>query len=192
MNARYRHGMYNTPIYGVWEGIKQRCLNPKCKVYIHYGGRGITLCDEWKDFVNFYKDMGERPSDKHTVERKDNSKGYSKDNCYWATWVDQANNTRKNNNVTWSGVTMSLSRWARELGISRAVLDSRLRTLGWSVDRAFTTPASRSNAKSQTDLCGRGHSLIEHGYVAPGQLGRRCKICSDASKARYKERHRLK
>lgn len=89
------HGMHDTPEYKVWSGIKQRCLNPKNPAFINYGGRGITVCDEWIDsFEQFYADMGPRPSSKLTLERVDNDKGYSRDNCKWATRAEQIWNRR--------------------------------------------------------------------------------------------------
>jgi len=78
------HGMTREPEYIVWQGIKERCYNPNCKAFAHYGGRGITMDESWvEDFETFYKDMGPRPSTKHTIERKDVNGNYCKDNCVW-------------------------------------------------------------------------------------------------------------
>lgn len=78
---------------GRWNGIKQRCYNPNIPGYHRYGGRGITVCDEWlESFENFLRDMGFPPSDKHTLDRRDNDLGYSKDNCRWATVQEQNKN----------------------------------------------------------------------------------------------------
>lgn len=83
------------PEYAIWNGIINRCTNPANGNFADYGGRGITVCDRWRqDFANFYADMGSRPSRKHSVDRIDNDKGYSPDNCRWATPVEQARNKR--------------------------------------------------------------------------------------------------
>ena len=93
-NPQYRHGLWQHPLYQTWQGIKQRCHTTKHKQYKDYGGRGITLCSEWYDnFAQFVEDMGDRPEG-HTVDRIDNDKGYSKDNCRWADAKTQSNNRR--------------------------------------------------------------------------------------------------
>lgn len=89
-----RHGRANTPEYGVWKQVLQRCNNPKHKDYADYGGRGISVCPAWRDFARFIEDMGERPRPGLTIERTDNAKGYEPGNCVWAPWSAQARNRR--------------------------------------------------------------------------------------------------
>lgn len=90
------HGMSYTSEYKIWDGVKQRCENPKSTGWENYGGRGVTMCKEWSEsFETFYKDMGDKPFDTASIERVDNSLGYSKDNCIWATKSEQAFNRRK-------------------------------------------------------------------------------------------------
>lgn len=92
-----RHGLSNTPEYSVWHGIKDRCLNPNSCNWSRYGGRGITICDRWKDsFPNFLEDMGKRPSDQHSIERKNNDGNYEPSNCIWATVEQQVYNRSTN------------------------------------------------------------------------------------------------
>lgn len=84
---------YRTPTYRTWYAMIQRCTNPNYKYYYLYGGRGITVCERWRDFTNFLADMGERPEGL-TIERIDNDKGYYLDNCKWATIEEQNRNKR--------------------------------------------------------------------------------------------------
>jgi hypothetical protein len=82
--------------YHVWQDMKTRCLNPKYHQYYYYGGRGITIDPKWMNITGFIEDMGHRPSSKHTLDRKDNDKGYNKENCHWATESQQMHNRRDN------------------------------------------------------------------------------------------------
>lgn len=131
------HGMRDLPEYGIWAGIKRRCYNTNEEAYNRYGGRGITMSDEWREsFEAFYRDMGPRPSDKHSIERSDNDNGYSKANCYWATDVEQANNRRSNVFYTYNGVTKTLADWCRELNLKYDTIGARLRK-GMSFENAI-------------------------------------------------------
>ena len=99
------HGMTNTKIHRTWKNIRSRCLNKDNPSFVDYGGRGISICKEWDDFENFYRDMGEVPKGK-SIDRIDNSKGYSKENCRWATPQQQSLNKRiyKANKLNITGV----------------------------------------------------------------------------------------
>jgi hypothetical protein len=90
-----RHGMSSTRTHKSWRGLKERCLNPKHHRFKNYGGRGIKVCDRWISFQNFLYDMGECPSNKHSIDRIKNNEGYSKSNCRWATADQQAQNTTR-------------------------------------------------------------------------------------------------
>lgn len=98
------HLSSNDLLYDVWKSMKQRCFNPKNKDYGKYGGRGITVCDEWANsFEQFFADMGERPIG-GTIERIDNNKGYYPNNCRWATMKEQCNNRSTNRAIVVDGV----------------------------------------------------------------------------------------
>jgi len=122
----------------VWNGIVTRCLNPKATSYERYGGRGITICSEWRSsFERFLCDVGQAPSQRHTIERIDNERGYEPGNVRWATRREQSRNTSANVNLTYNGRTACLTDWAMELGIKVPTLSMRLKN-GWSVERALT------------------------------------------------------
>lgn len=99
MSPKYKHGMRYTPEYYTWLNMKNRCYNPKNHSFKYYGGRGIVLCDEWcSSFETFYNDMGKRPSKNHQIDRRDNDKGYSPDNCQW---VERIKNLRNRVDSKW-------------------------------------------------------------------------------------------
>jgi hypothetical protein len=114
-----------------------RCTNPDHDGFANYGGRGITVCDEWKFYEGFYRDMGERPRGL-TIERVNNELGYSKENCRWATIVEQSRNKRNNIILTSGGRSMLLIDWAAEIGVDAKTLYRRVK-VGWS-DEAVLAP----------------------------------------------------
>lgn len=126
--------------YKTWCSMKSRCYNPNFPNYSDYGGRGITVCARWrKSFEAFFKDMGPRPLGgvRYTIERKDNSKGYTPANCVWATYHTQARNRRSNHKLTYNGKTQTITEWALEVGMSKVTLCWRINQ-GWPLDRALT------------------------------------------------------
>jgi hypothetical protein len=120
------HGKSKTRTHETWRHIKDRCLNKNVDCYKYYAGRGITMCEEWKKFENFYADMGERPEGM-TLDRIDNEKGYYKENCRWATKKEQQNNTRRTKLFTYQGKTQSMKMWAEELGFPYEKFRARLK-----------------------------------------------------------------
>jgi hypothetical protein len=94
-NVAKTHGLSKRPIYKTWHGMMQRCSNPKNISYKYYGARGIKVCESWKKFENFYKDMGDKPCENLSLDRIDSNGDYSKENCRWTDWITQANNRSK-------------------------------------------------------------------------------------------------
>lgn len=126
--SRVTHGISKTVEDRIWSHIKSRCFNPKVPCYKHYGGRGITMCDRWRESLeNFVSDMGTRPSPAHSIDRIDNNGNYEPGNCRWATTKEQANNTRSNRKVTVSGETKNSTQWADSIGVRREVIYKRLK-----------------------------------------------------------------
>lgn len=131
------HGRSKTRTHSAWINMKSRCHNPRVPAYRHYGARGIFVCDRWIDsFDNFFHDMGEAPRGM-TLERKNNSEGYSPNNCMWATPKQQARNKRNNRTLSAFGKTMLLRDWSLETGIKRTTITQRIDYYGWSVDEAL-------------------------------------------------------
>jgi hypothetical protein len=137
--AKLRHGMTGTKLYDSWKGMRARCSNPSHISYKNYGGRGISVCNEWQDFENFYADMGDRPEGA-TLERIDNDKGYSKDNCKWASWSENNRNRRSIRIVELDGVSKSVVEWAEVTGLKIQTICSRLNK-GWTAERTLTEKA---------------------------------------------------
>ena len=144
LSARSTHRASKTVEYRTWTWMKTRCYNPQCKDYLNYGGRGITVCDRWRnDFATFLADLGPRPSPQHSLDRFPNWEGnYEPGNVRWATTAEQSNNRRDTRRLTYEGATRTLHDWAMVTGISRRTIANRL-AKGWSLTRAFTTPVAK-------------------------------------------------
>lgn len=129
--AKTKHAMSKTPIYNTWQCMINRCTRAAVKCYPRYGGRGITVSQDWLVFENFYRDMGDCP-DGMTLERIDNHKGYSKENCKWATLHDQCRNRRSNVWLVIDGKKLCIEDWSKESGaVSSKNISKRLKR-GWS------------------------------------------------------------
>lgn len=143
-----KHGKSGTRVYSIWENMISRCQNPNNFSYYLYGDRGITVCDEWKSFENFYNDMGD-PPDKYSIDRLDPNLGYFPENCRWASSSEQACNKsgikrqRNISSISFNGETKTIHEWARDIGIHGNTLTHRLRS-GWPIEKALTTPSLRA------------------------------------------------
>lgn len=157
-----KHGLSHLPEYHVWREMKARCTNPNNAFFNRYGGRGIRVSPEWvDDFDAFYNHVGPRPSDRYSIERKDNDMDYEPGNCIWATMVEQANNRVSNRCIEYKGETRTLTGWCRFLNKSLQAITQRIDVCGWSIEKAFTVPCSqfkerkhaKSSALSTTQNC---------------------------------------
>lgn len=137
---RTKHGLYGTPEYRIWGSMIQRCANHKNCNYKNYGAKGIKVCDSWLNFSNFIKDMGERPTKKHSIDRINNDGDYTPENCEWRTTKQQRNNTSRNVFYTYKGETLTSRQWSERIGGSKNVFDQRVNKLGWSIESAIETP----------------------------------------------------
>lgn len=138
------HGMAHTSEYKIWCRMIQRCTNPNNPSFADYGGRGILVCREWLNFESFFSDMGTRPSNRHSIERIDNSKGYCLENCKWALPQEQARNKRNNNFIEFMGLSLVAEDWSRLTGIKAWTIISRIKKLGWTAEKALTTKVRSS------------------------------------------------
>lgn len=129
MSASIRtHGLSSSPEYYVWVAMKNRCLNHRCSAFKNYGGRGVSVCERWLRFEEFYEDMGARPSNLYSLERIDNNKGYSKENCKWAQEHIQARNKRTNVWYEYNGIKHIQMDWATILRIDQAQISRLLKS----------------------------------------------------------------
>ena len=145
------HGMSNSPEYRSFAHAKERCHNPRNKNYASYGGRGIKFHAAWiNDFAAFYAYVGPRPSMSHSLERKNTNGHYEPGNIEWATAKKQANNTRRNVKLSVDGREMNVCEWAEETGIPGSTIWVRIYKLGWSAEKAVTTPVDITRRNLRT------------------------------------------
>ena len=136
-----KHGVSRSPEYIAWKSMISRCRNSNDPSYKTYGGAGVDVCDRWIESVNnFIEDMGARPSLKYSVDRIDNSKGYSKENCRWATMKEQQRNRTNNRIIEFNGISMCIAEWCELLGLKFCTLDRRLKNKNFTVEQALTMP----------------------------------------------------
>lgn len=135
----FTHKMSYSPEFKCWSRMKARCLNKNHDMFKHYGGRGIKVCGRWiNSFENFFLDMGNKPSSKHTIERTNNNGNYEPSNCRWALNSEQQNNTRKNVFIEHLGLKLTVSQWSRKTGIGISTITYRFKK-GWSVEEILET-----------------------------------------------------
>ena len=136
--GRYKkHGKTESKIYQLWSSMKSRCFNKNEPAYKNYGERGITICDRWMDFQNFYSDMGDCPIGM-TLDRVDNNGNYSPENCRWASWKEQQNNRRNNKFILHKGEYKTISQWFPNINVKEYRKIHRRIKSGWNIERAFS------------------------------------------------------
>lgn len=142
------HGMSRTRLYNIWRGMLKRCNYEGATSYRNYGAKGISVCEEWCDYEKF-KDwaISHGYSDHLTLDRIDNSGDYRPENCRWADVKTQMRNTSRNKVIQFRGETHCLQEWADILGMNYRTLQQRINTYGWTVERAFTSPAGNNGRK---------------------------------------------
>lgn len=138
---QFKSGYSMTRLYGIWAGMKTRCFNPNEKKYKCYGGRGIGMCDEWKnDFTSFALwAVGNGYSESLSIDRINPNEGYNPQNCRWCDMKTQQNNRTNNHRLEYNGETHTIAEWAKITGIKRHTIDQRIR-YGWTIERILTTP----------------------------------------------------
>lgn len=143
-----RHGKAKTPEWQAWVHLRDRCNNPNNSAYANYGGRGITVCPEWASSFNaFYRDMGQRPSPQHSLDRIDNNGPYAPWNCRWATRSQQVRNRRRSRYVDDAGSRCHVNDLVSPIGVATATVAWRI-DHGWAVDVALNTPTRRGTRQA--------------------------------------------
>jgi hypothetical protein len=187
------------PEHHIWRNMNSRCLDPTFPNYDNYGGRGITVCEEWiNSFESFFHHIGARPTPNHTLDRINNDLGYFPGNVRWATRTEQARNKRNNRLLTWNGETLPIPVWAERTGLNEALLWTRVRAR-WSDEKTLTTPplsppeiiAHLTSIRLQRTSCVHGHTFTEENtrMVSNGsKTFRLCRTCERMTHQRYKQR----
>lgn len=161
-----KHGKCKTTEYRIWLQMRDRCRNPNCPGFGRYGGRGIQVCPEWDDFLVFLKDMGPRPSPKHSIERKDNDGNYEPDNCIWGTRHQQNSNKVTSVRLSLNGRSFTVSEWASLLRVNTRSLFLRVQR-GWSAEKALTTPFAKRRFRKQAGHKNNDGVPPKNGFIAP-------------------------
>lgn len=160
--AATKHGMTHSRLHQIWTMMKDRCFNQKSKRYVDYGGRGITVCEEWlgeNGFINFYDwAMNNGYMDELSIDRIDNNGNYCPENCRWATIKEQQNNKRNNFLIEHNGETHTLAEWAEITGKNRSTIKSRVKN-GWNIEDALFGEKNIKN-KSRLTYNGETHSIL--------------------------------
>jgi hypothetical protein len=151
------HGLTNTRLYSIWSDMKTRCFNTKGRYYINYGGRGVTMSEEWKnDFLAFYRwSIKNGYSDELSIDRINNDGNYCPSNCRWVTRKTQSNNRRSN--IVFQGKT--LSEWCEDLKLNYHTVRTRIKVFGWDIEKALSIPTMESAWSNKKTINYKGKTL---------------------------------
>ena len=139
----YKHNLKNTRLYYIWSCMKQRCYNENHKQYKDYGQRGIKICNEWHEFINFYNwAINNDYQDNLTIDRINNNGNYEPNNCRWVNMKIQSNNRRSNHIIEYKNETHTLKEWCDILKLNYKTIQTRINSLKWNVEKAFETPTN--------------------------------------------------
>lgn len=155
-------GFCNTKLYGVWNAMISRCENPNCRGYHNYGGRGISVCDEWKNDFLAFKNWAEKNGycDGLTLERINNNGNYEPNNCSWKTKKEQNNNRRTNRLLTFNDITHTIMQWSEICGVSFSAIVKRL-DRGWSIEDILTRDTNDQRHRKNKELNDYGRSVLQ-------------------------------
>ena len=148
-STKYKQTEFTKPLYIIWQGMKNRCYNPKHENYVNYNGKGISICDEWKDdfelFYNWSISNGYKKG--LSIDRINNNGNYEPSNCRWVTKREQMWNTSKNKIIEYKNETRCMAEWCDILNLNYETIQSRFHR-GWNVEKTFETPIRKINKKS--------------------------------------------
>lgn len=182
MNTKKKRGKNGTRVYRIWSNMRYRC-KPGSDKARYYADRGISVCSRWNKFENFLKDMGEPPTDKHTLDRIDNSGNYELKNCRWATMREQSLNKTGNTRIEFNGETKTLTEWAEQFDLNVTTVCGRLKDKKLSMEEVFSV---------------RPYEICRNGHRRPLPLKPKCVQCKEERQARRRlkyrtdEAHRIK
>lgn len=185
-------GLSRTRTNHIWRQMEYRCSNSNDHYYHNYGGREnpVVVCDRWEDFKNFLEDMGEAPAG-FTIERRDNNKGYNKENCYWAPWEVQANNKSTNRPIVAFVKIQNIGQWSKETGIPVSTIRNRLDRAGMTSEEALT-PGKLSNVNKTPAGQRKLRSDAEIITLSNGDRGTRKELCAKYNVAKSTVTSRMK
>lgn len=145
-----KHGMSNTRLFWIWHSMKDRCKNKNSRAYKYYGGKGVTVCEEWQEFNGFKEwSMKNGYKDNLTIDRIDSNGNYEPENCRWVDFKVQANNTSRNHYLSINGERKTLSQWSEFFGVPYKYVHKRVHDLGWTFEEAVSRPVRKCNRKEK-------------------------------------------